>query len=224
MTRASDWTASVSRAVGQRIQEARKRRGLSGEEFAQAMTDAGAVMTRSVLASLETGRRPLVNISEVLAAARLLGVPPLWLIFPVGDEGQVEIGPDRMVGTDEAVSWFIGEEPLAEGSQGLEASLGRLLIHRRLLRSWLVELADLKRMITAGADDGSGISEDPAAVTTVRDDIRRTVQHLHLIRRVMADNDEALPPLPAELNGIDNPGGLDRIRGRLDALGIERDG
>lgn len=70
-------------------------------------------MQRSVLANLECGRRPLVSVAEVRVLARALRVPPLLLMFPVGDEEITEVLPGIEVNTWDAAKWFTGEAPFA---------------------------------------------------------------------------------------------------------------
>lgn len=67
-------------------------------------------MKRPVLANLEIGRRPTVSLVELLVLGKVLGVPPLLLIFPVGREEMTEVLPGREIPTWQAAKWFTGEE------------------------------------------------------------------------------------------------------------------
>lgn len=107
-----EWTAKVARTVGQEVRRYRDQRGLSAEQLAQKCTTAGLPMKRPVIANLESGRRPTVSLSELLVLAKVLEVPPLLLIFPVGREETAEVVPGREVLMWEAAKWFTGEEPL----------------------------------------------------------------------------------------------------------------
>jgi transcriptional regulator with XRE-family HTH domain len=75
------------------IVEARKRQGLSGPDLAQR---TGGVVSHSTLANLETGRKRIISVDEVITLARALGLPPIALLYP------------RPFDTEEAVLDFTG--------------------------------------------------------------------------------------------------------------------
>lgn len=108
MAQAGEWGASVARGIGQRVKRYRKAARLSAEQLAQQLDDAGVPMTRSVLASLESGRRPVVSVAEWLILARLLNVPPLALLVDYdGDDELVALLPDSPpMLTEHAVGWL----------------------------------------------------------------------------------------------------------------------
>lgn len=83
---------------------------------AQALSDRCAALghpiDRSVIAKLEKGLRQSVTVADVLVLAKALGVPPILLIFPVGQDEVIEILPGRTIGTWTATKWFTAEGPL----------------------------------------------------------------------------------------------------------------
>jgi len=68
-------------------------------------------VTRNLVSDLETGRRQLLGVAEVLVIARALDVPPLLLLFPVGVAEEAEALPGEIRSPFRAAAWFSGETP-----------------------------------------------------------------------------------------------------------------
>ncbi|NYI03420.1 helix-turn-helix domain-containing protein [Allostreptomyces psammosilenae] len=113
MTREA-WMAELTAAVAGRIRRLRKERGLTGEGLAEACSALGVPVPRNVIANLETGRRTTIDLPELLVLARALEVPPITLLFPLGETPTVTVLPGWDVPVWDAVAWFTGEEPLDE--------------------------------------------------------------------------------------------------------------
>lgn len=216
----SNWAAGVAKLAGRRIQRERKARGLTGEAFADEMTARGAAMTRSVLANLENGRRPHLSVAELYVAARILGIPPVALLVPVGDEAPlVEVADGEVVGADEALAWICGD-----AGGGSLAAISSLRIHRGLVVAWSSAWDEMSKFAALDSS-GEGVTfADPKAVDETRDDLQRAAKSLSRVRAAMRGRGESLPPLPPELDVLDAPGGAERVSGRIDALGGGRDG
>ncbi|GAA4630045.1 hypothetical protein GCM10023196_053790 [Actinoallomurus vinaceus] len=90
---------------------------MSAQQLADACATLGFPLQRSVLANLENGRRPTLNLSELLVLARALKAPPILLVFPLGEADRVEVVPGHELDTWEAVKWFAGEMPFPGGDQ-----------------------------------------------------------------------------------------------------------
>lgn len=87
---------------------------MSAERLAaQVAETTGAGYTRTQVTNLESGRRETITVGEVLAFARVLDVPPLLLILPIGSPGQVEILPGVVDDPWTAWRWVVGEFPAA---------------------------------------------------------------------------------------------------------------
>ncbi|MBB4931419.1 transcriptional regulator with XRE-family HTH domain [Lipingzhangella halophila] len=99
--------------MAEEIRRYRKQRRLSVQRLADICTEDYALpIKRSVLANLESGRRPTLSVAELLVLARILEVPPLQLLFPIGQADEIEVLPGRTAKTWYAAQWFIGETPL----------------------------------------------------------------------------------------------------------------
>lgn len=113
------WRAGLAVGVAKRMREQRLAVGLSVQRVADICTnDYGLPMKRSVLANFEGGRRPALSVAELLVIARILGITPLDLLFPVGTEPQIEVLPGIHEETWEAAKWFTGESDVIPGLRG----------------------------------------------------------------------------------------------------------
>lgn len=68
-------------SIGERIQAARKTRGLSARELAEAI---GGVPTQSTIENIELGRKAAVDVVQLLNIAMALRVPLSYLLAPMG--------------------------------------------------------------------------------------------------------------------------------------------
>lgn len=120
---------SASDVVAQRVQELRKRQGLTAKTLAERCRMMGAPgMTASVIANIESGRpdldgkrRRLVTLEEWLILAQALHVAPIHLLVPVDDEhARYELTPEcpqpthglQREGAGWVRAWIRGETPL----------------------------------------------------------------------------------------------------------------
>lgn len=71
-------------SIGRQVARYRKAAKLSGEELAEK---AGVGLTRSVIANLENGRKDDVTVTQLMALANALHVPPALLVADVFDPG-----------------------------------------------------------------------------------------------------------------------------------------
>lgn len=120
---------SASDVVARRVQEQRKRQGLTAKALAERCRTMGAPgMTASVIANIESGRPDLngrrrrqVTLEEWLILAQALHVAPIHLLVPVDDEQtRYELTPETPQPTQglhrESAgwvrAWIRGDEPL----------------------------------------------------------------------------------------------------------------
>lgn len=113
-----------SRQVARRMREVRNDRGWTAERLAEAMRKVGIPWERAVVTKLETGRRAIVSVDEVLALAYVLDVAPVHMLTPTwsspGMAGEGEPTDDaeyRVTGTVSAPvhrvrAWIRGARPL----------------------------------------------------------------------------------------------------------------
>lgn len=100
-----------------RVKEARKRRGWSQQQLAKRVSeDLGHPMSRVTVTKIEKGaeRAENASISDVLALAAALEIPPVYLLAPREDEQAVAVTPKLELPAPEARAWIRGR-PLPGG-------------------------------------------------------------------------------------------------------------
>ncbi|MCA4736745.1 helix-turn-helix transcriptional regulator [Mycobacterium avium subsp. hominissuis] len=83
---------------------------------ASALADATeGVITRDTIANLESGRKRVIDIAELIVLAKALEVPPVSLIYARGNA--VEQSPGVVTSGVDATLWFAGynPDPYADG-------------------------------------------------------------------------------------------------------------
>lgn len=94
-----------------RLKDIRRKRNLTAQQLAEAMTKAGVRWEYGVVTKLETGRRKALSVTELLALAYVLDVSPLSLLTPEDDAEMVQATP-TMTLTGEALGrWIAGQRP-----------------------------------------------------------------------------------------------------------------
>ena len=146
-----------AKSVGARIRGARKRLGMRVNDLANSIGVSSAVIE-----NIEGGRKPDLSISEVLNLSMALGVPPVYLLAPMGSSGQTLdlpnlIGDFAAMTALEFDSWLAGSpngayRPLsvAERNDRYELqTLRELEIDRGELRRLTVQLAQEQEAMPA---------------------------------------------------------------------------
>ncbi|MDH6144157.1 transcriptional regulator with XRE-family HTH domain [Kitasatospora sp. GP30] len=99
------------------MRAARKAAGLTMSAVADGCADRGLPeITDQTIKNLESGRRSTITLTDFTVLADVLGVPPVFLLFPLGAAETVEVLPGRVVSAWDAVAWFTGETPTADPS------------------------------------------------------------------------------------------------------------
>lgn len=109
MDQEQSWPKQVAADIGKRVAFHRERRKLSAQQVAELCAKLGVPsISRVVITKLENGRRDGVSAAELLALGAALDVPPIELLIPLDDAGEVEILPGVKRGTWDAFKWFTG--------------------------------------------------------------------------------------------------------------------
>ncbi|MEV6009183.1 helix-turn-helix transcriptional regulator [Streptomyces sp. NPDC051976] len=105
-----EWTDQVMATVAAEVRRRRKERDMSAQELADACAEIGHPIPRNVIANMESGRRSILPLVDVIVLAEALGTHPALLIFPLGHISQVQRLPlQDAVSPWEAMSWFDGD-------------------------------------------------------------------------------------------------------------------
>jgi transcriptional regulator with XRE-family HTH domain len=118
-----EWTNQVMATVAAEVRRRRKERDMSAQELADACAEIGHPIPRNVIANMESGRRSILPLVDVIVLAEALGTHPALLIFPLGHVSQVQRLPlQDAVSPWEAMSWFDGDS-----GYGMDRALIRAL-------------------------------------------------------------------------------------------------
>lgn len=195
------WPESLTAVIGKRVAHYRKARKLSAQRLSDQLRDRlGVDMKRSVLGDLENGVRKAVNVSEILAIAYVLGVPPLLLVAPVGEVEDVEALPGISVDPWSLARWVGGEgghQLLDADAPGFEQLSGFLRLYRwhdQLLNEW-----DGARHVTVGR-----LPEDDRLALAR---IRSITDQITIARNMIRQQGGQPPPLPEQLHYLDQQKG-----------------
>jgi hypothetical protein len=153
---------------------------------------------RAVLANLENGRRPIVQVPELLVLAAALEVPPVVLVAPLGHEPDVEILPGREVPTWDAALWISGETRMPEDASDSDMEWLDLADERSIVPLYHQHDRLLEELEST---DHVKLTDEAGNVVDIRNDI---VSSLRTHRALMTQRGLLLPPLPATLEGIDS--------------------
>jgi len=220
-----DWAERLIKVVAEQIKTYRDRRGISAQRLADiCKDDFGLPITRGVITNLETGRRPTLNIHELLVLAKVLQVAPIQLLFPIGHSDEVEILPGQVVNTWDAVQWFTGDAPLIrrndEGNQLPLDSEDLAALHRGdsavpLFREHdrqinqrhaaLLSAVAARRAAAKAQSDGQREIQTMRAESEERQ-VRDIERSLRESRDYMRGQGIAPPVLPADLAHLDEKG------------------
>lgn len=96
--------------VARRVRELRVERGLSLSGLAQASTEAGFPLTKSILHKIEKGELR-VNLNTVDGLAAVLGVSPLVLQLPADADTWVRVAGAKMTRAAALYEWMVGARP-----------------------------------------------------------------------------------------------------------------
>lgn len=101
--------------LGDRLAAYRKLAGISAQALADA---AGAGMSRAVVTNIETNRKTDVTVSQLMALANALSMPPMALMVDLTNpDGPSDIEPVAETLTNfDLPSWIVGEHIIVRDS------------------------------------------------------------------------------------------------------------
>lgn len=190
----NEWAAQIAKRVGQRVAHYRAqapgektKQGITAQALADRCTALGMPMDRTVIAKLEKGTRQTITVGEVIVFARALEVPPVALLFDLGNPETVEVLPGKDADSWSALKWFTGEasrlpdeQPSPQAESGAEA-VRLFRRHDQLVTDWRNNHSNLQQLIdsTPGRPDGhlarlaaEAINRIAEAIKAVRGDMR----------------------------------------------------
>lgn len=161
--------------IGQRVNQLRKQRGWSIQKLAAACAEAGARrLTNNAIENIEYGRRDKtgrrrreVDVSELLALAYVLEVPPVTLVIPldIADDEQFELTAEVAAPAGQVRAWFAGLgfldgqnsiSVLARMTEGLPADQAQ-----KLTRLWFRQYGDEYNRAALAAEAAHAAENQP---------------------------------------------------------------
>lgn len=128
---------------------------MSAQQLADRTAELGYPLTRSTIASLESGRRGTVTLADLLVLAMALDVPPVALVFPVGRVASVEPLPGVTDDPLAAAEWWSGRDlDQAEDTEWRVRALQGLELGRAL-HDWLARWQRDDRNAIEAPDDST---------------------------------------------------------------------
>lgn len=181
----------ITRVIADRVAKLRRESGLNQAELGDRMAALRPGWSRSTVVKLENYNREVVSVSDLLALALALDVPPVLLIADPRAVDEVPIAADRTVNVWAALQWLVGAARV-ENSDLQNYPRGSIAITAaRDLRS--------QKTLAAGHD-----------VTLPEDVEREALTQLSLAINFIATTGASLPP------GLD----VDAIYDRARKLGV----
>ncbi|MGW1503747.1 helix-turn-helix domain-containing protein [Streptomyces mirabilis] len=220
----NEWAAQIAERVGRRVAHYRAQApgektkpGITAQALADRCTSLGMPMDRTVVAKLEKGNRQTITVGEVIVLARALGVPPVALLFDLGDQQATEILPGESSDTWAALKWFTGEADRlpSDTEQAQDTEPVRLFReHDRSVEAWHDQRADLQRVLDSRGQVGRG-DLDAQFAQLAAESLGRIADRLRNLREQMRSLELVPPELAPELSYVDGVGTSPQLRGGI---------
>lgn len=179
--------------------------GWSAQDLADRCEELGHPIPRNVIANMESGRRAVLPLVDVIVLAAALETYPAHLIFPVGyvEETQ-ELPFQPLVPTWDALRRFTGEEEVIDNDAGLVPSFE---YHASLVRTALAALEEEEHARFAAKQATSRAQREEAERkrTTYADQAISAKYTLRHLRRELREDGAVPPDLPPALGDVDPP-------------------
>lgn len=188
--------------VARQVRKYRLRRGLSVRQLAEECAKLGAPqLTSASLGNIERGQDPEarrkrrdVTVDELLVLGKALKVAPSLLMFPVGEQAEIEVAAES-VDTWDTFKWFNGEAYFSQDVNEYWAIPIYLFREHDRLRSERLEL--MFQNLPTLRDDGGREGRERLINVTLWDKLKN-------VRAEMRRTGLTPPPAVDDLEGIDD--------------------
>lgn len=177
--------------------------GWSAQDLADQCEQLGHSIPRNVIANMESGRRAVLPLADVIVLAAALETYPAHLIFPVGYvERTQELPFQHLVPTWDALRRFTGEEEVPGHDAGLVPDFEH---HASLVRTALAALEEEERAgFTAKTAASRAQREEAERKRTQYADQAISAKYtLRQLRRELREEGATPPDLPPALGDVD---------------------
>jgi len=176
----------LANSLGERVQLARKARGMSARELAEAI---GGNPSQSTIENIELGRKASIDVVQLLNIAAAVRIPVSYLLAPLGrPDAPVDlVGLSGFFGRMSVIEfdgWLAGLDDGSFTPSSLDERNSRAELNA--LRLWKTKVAEAARLETAlaletaqGAEPGSTYLRSTAErLATANADVERLAEFL----------------------------------------------
>lgn len=167
---------------------------MSAQALANRCEELGYGVPRSVITNLENGRRDTVTVAELLIFGAALSIPPLLLLYPVGELDAQDVLPDRELAPIVGFDWASGGAPLPDQDMNAFHEAARVIWLFGNHRINVEQLVDA-RLNPPEASDAAKLAEHARLVSNHENALRAT-------RSQIRSAGLTPPPLPSELSRL----------------------
>ncbi|WP_405671806.1 helix-turn-helix domain-containing protein [Streptomyces sp. NBC_01530] len=200
-----EWEDHVMATVAGEVRRRRKELRWSAQDLADRCEEIGYPIPRNVIANMESGRRAVLPLVEVMVLAKALRMSPISLIYPVGYVDEVRQLPYQEPRPAwDAVQWFTGNSPAEDATDHM---LDHFLAHDLELRSALaaVESEDYERWKVRTAANRVQREAAERALARYVDQAAKAKDELRHHRDAIREAGGTPPHLPSQLDDVDPP-------------------
>lgn len=196
----------IGDAIASQVRKYRIHRNLSVRQLAEECARLGAPqLTAASLANIERGQDPdakraarRVLVEELAVLARALHVPPVLLVFPLGQREEIDVLPGKPVDTWAALKWWTGAQPFPGEEHCTSPE------HHHEWNNGPLPLFDHHDQVVRSLQFARKRGEDEAA--------KAHAANLRALRKSLRVSGGSAPALPPELAHIDTEG-EENVRG-----------
>ena len=200
-----EWEDHVMATVAGEVRRRRKELRWSAQDLADRCEEIGYPIPRNVIANMESGRRAVLPLVEVMVLAKALRMSPISLIYPVGYVDEVRQLPYQEPRPAwDAVQWFTGNSPAEDATDHM---LDHFLAHDLELRSALaaVESEDYERWKARTAANRVQREAAERALARYVEQAAKAKDELRHHRDAIREAGGTPPHLPSQLDDVDPP-------------------
>ncbi|MFF5485273.1 helix-turn-helix domain-containing protein [Streptomyces virginiae] len=208
-----EWADRVMADVAREVRRRRKEMRWSAQDLADRCEAIGFPIPRNVIANMESGRRAVLPLVEVMVLAKALYTHPIHLIYPVGYVEEVQKLPlTYPVDSAKAMRWFADLDQTFAAGPANHSMLHHHLTHGEALAEALAAMKGEARQREV-ADQAADDSERAQALRAQADFAERGARAKYELRGVRRDiyaEGGFLPDLPTTLADVDPDEGYER--------------
>ncbi|MEU2393292.1 helix-turn-helix transcriptional regulator [Streptomyces sp. NPDC007369] len=208
-----EWADRVMADVAREVRRRRKEMKWTAQKLADRCEEIGYPIPRNVIANMESGRRVVLPLVEVMVLAKALNTHPIHLIYPVGYVEEVQKLPlTSLVDPGEAMCWFADLDQTFTAGPANHSMLHDHLAHRAALAEALNALKGeaRQREVAAKVADDTERAQVLRAQADFAEQAARAKYQLRNVRRKIYTKGGFLPDLPNTLTDVDPDEGYER--------------